>query len=83
MIYTDFVSGGETIRMFENLIKSTGRYRKEDRFEDFSSLFGLNLNVHEEELLNEFFFNKSQIKIIFRMSLYEFCYKMRKYFAAR
>ncbi len=62
MIYTDFVSGGETIRMFENLIKSTGRYRKEDRFEDFSSLFGLNLNVHEEELLNEFFFNKSQIK---------------------
>lgn len=23
MIYTDFVSGGETIRMFENLIKST------------------------------------------------------------
>lgn len=62
MIYTDFVSGGETIRVFKNLIKSTGRYKKEDKFEDFSSLFGLQLNVHEEELLNEFFFNQSQIK---------------------
>lgn len=62
MIYTDFVSGGETIRMFKSLIKSTGRYNKEDRFEDFSHLFGLRLSVHEEELLNEFFFNQSQIK---------------------
>ena len=62
IIYTDFVSSGETLRDFKHYINSTGRSTPNDIFVNFSDLPENTINSGEKELLDEWFFNKKQIK---------------------